>query len=55
MIEPKEIEIKGKKYTAKTNKKGKATITLKNLKVGKYKITSTYLKCVFSNTIKIKK
>lgn len=49
------FKIKGKKYTAKTNKKGKATITLKNLKVGKYKITSTYLKCVFSNTIKIKK
>ena len=49
------FKIKGKKYTAKTNKKGKATITLKNLKVGKYKITSTYLKCVISNTIKIKK
>ena len=26
--------INGKKYTAKTNKKGIATLTLKNLKVG---------------------
>ena len=49
------FKIKGKKYTAKTNKKGVATITLKNLKAGKYKITSAYLKTTISNTIKIKK
>ncbi|MBQ7928727.1 MAG: hypothetical protein IJ287_08325 [Methanobrevibacter sp.] len=49
------FKFKGKKYTAKTNKKGIATITLKNLKVGKYKITSTYIKSTIKNTIQIKK
>ena len=49
------FKIKGKKYTAKTNKRGKATITIRNLKVGKYRITSTYLGDVVSNTIKIKR
>ena len=40
------FKVKGKKYTAKTNKKGKATVTIKNLKkVGKFTITSSYGGC----------
>ena len=49
------FKIKGKTYKAKTNKKGIATITLKNLKVGKYTITTKYGKSSIKNTIKIKK
>ena len=49
------FKFKGKKYTAKTNKKGIATVSLKNLKVGTYKITTTYGKSSCTNTIKIKK
>ena len=49
------FKIKGKKYTAKTNKKGVATVSLKNLKVGKFIITSSYGGCTIKNTIKIKK
>ena len=49
------FKIKGKKYTAKTNKKGIATVSLKKLKVGKFKITSSYGGCTIKNTIKIKK
>ena len=49
------FKFKGKTYSAKTNKKGVATITLKNLKVGKYTITSKYGACTVKNTIKIKK
>ncbi len=49
------FKFKGKKYTAKTNKKGIATVSLKNLKVGKYSITTTYGKSSIKNTIKIKK
>lgn len=49
------FKFKGKTYVAKTNKKGVATITLKNLKVGKYTITSKYGACTVKNTIKIKK
>lgn len=49
------FKIKGKKYTAKTNKKGVATISIKNLKVGKFTITSSYGGCTIKNTIKIKK
>ena len=49
------FKFKGKKYTAKTSKKGIATLTLKNLKVGKYAITSTYGGCSVKNTIQIKK
>ena len=49
------FKIDGKKYKAKTNKKGIATIVLKNLKVGKHKIVSSYGKTSIKNTIKIRK
>lgn len=49
------FKFKGKTYKAKTNKKGMATVTLKNLKVGKYSITVKYGKSSIKNTIKIKK
>ena len=49
------FKFKGKTYKAKTNKKGIATVTLKNLKVGKYTIKTTYGKSTIKNTIKIKK
>ena len=50
------FKIKGKTYYAKTNKKGVATITIKlNLKVGKYKIKTTYGKTTISNKIFIVK
>lgn len=51
------FKFKGKKYTAKTNKKGIATITIKasKLKVGKYTVYTTYGKLKMKNTIKITK
>lgn len=49
------FKVNGKKYSAKTNKKGVATISIKNLKAGKYKITTKYLTSKIKNTIKIKK
>ena len=49
------FKFKNKKYTAKTNKKGIATLSLKNLAVGKYTITSSYGGCTISNKITIKK
>ena len=49
------FKIKGKIYKVKTNKKGIATLILKKLKVGKYKIQSKYGKSTIKNTIKIKK
>ena len=49
------FKVSGKKYTATTNKNGIATLTLKNLNVGKYSITSTYGGCTIKNTITIKK
>ena len=49
------FKVKGKTYTAKTNKKGIATVSLKNLKVGKYTIYTYYGKSKIKNTITIKK
>ena len=49
------FKISGKKYSAKTNKKGVATAAIKNLKVGKFTITSSYGGCTIKNTIQIKK
>ena len=49
------FKFKGKTYKVKTNKKGIATLSLKNLKVGKYTIKTTYGKSTIKNTIKIKK
>ena len=48
------FKLKGKTYTAKTNKKGIATISLKNLKVGKYTISSKYGGLTNKNKITIK-
>ena len=49
------FKINGKKYKTKTNKKGIAKIKVKNLKVGKYKILTTYGKQKNTNTITVKK
>ncbi len=49
------FKIKGKTYTAKTNKKGIASVSLKNLKVGKYTIYTYYGSSKIKNTIKIRK
>ncbi|MBQ2653076.1 MAG: right-handed parallel beta-helix repeat-containing protein [Methanobrevibacter sp.] len=49
------FKFKNKKYTANTNNKGIATLSLKNLNVGKYTITSSYGGCSINNIITIKK
>lgn len=49
------FKVNGKKYVAKTNKKGVATVYLKNLKVGKNKIVVQYAKTKVTKSIKIKK
>ena len=49
------FKIKGKTYSAKTDKKGVATVIFKNLKVGKYSITVKYLKSQVKTTLKVKK
>uniref|UniRef100_UPI0038704F19 Ig-like domain-containing protein n=1 Tax=Methanobrevibacter sp. TaxID=66852 RepID=UPI0038704F19 len=49
------FKINGKTYSAKTNKKGIATVSFKNLKVGKYSVVVKYLKSQVKTTLKIKK
>lgn len=50
------FKFKGKKYIAKTNKKGVAIIKIKlKLKIGKYIIKTTFGKSVIKNKIRIKK
>ena len=48
------FKFKGKKYKVKTNKRGIATLSLKNLKKGKFVIYTSYGKSTVKNTIKIK-
>ncbi|KZX12751.1 C1 family peptidase [Methanobrevibacter oralis] len=47
------FKFKEKTYKVKTNSKGIAKISLKNLKVGKYKIYSIYTKSKIKNTITV--
>ena len=49
------FKIKGKKYVVKTNKKGIATVNLKNLRVGKYIVNTICGKSNIKNKIIIKK
>ncbi len=49
------FKFNNKKYKIKTNKKGIATLSIKNLNVGKYKIYSSYGGCTIKNIIKIRK
>ena len=49
------FKIKGKTYSAKTNKKGIATVSFKNLKVGKYSVVVKYLKSQVKITLRVKK
>ncbi len=49
------FKIKSKVYSTKTDKKGIATVKIKNLKVGKYKITAKYGKQTSESTITVKK
>ena len=49
------FKFRGKTYSAKTNKKGVATVVLKNIKVGKFNIKITYLKHTVTKKITIKK
>ena len=48
------FKFKSKKYKRKTNKYGIATLSLKNLRKGKFVIYSTYGKLTVKNTIRIK-
>lgn len=48
------FKIKNKKYSAKTDKKGIATISIKNLNKGRHTITSSYGKIKINNKITVK-
>jgi hypothetical protein len=48
------FKIKGKTYKAKTNKKGIATVKIKKLKAGKYKIVAKYGKITSTSKITVK-
>ena len=48
------FKFKGRTYKIKTNSKGLATLTLKNLKLGKYTIYSIYGKSKIKNIIRVK-
>ena len=47
------FKFRGKNYKRKTNSKGIATLSLKNLSRGKYTIYSSYGKLTVKNTIKV--
>lgn len=49
------FKFKGKTYKIKTNKKGIASLTLSNLKIGKHNIITKYGKSLLKNKIIIKK
>ncbi|MEE1150733.1 MAG: hypothetical protein UH242_07245, partial [Methanobrevibacter sp.] len=49
------FKIKGKVYKAKTNRKGVAAIKIRNLKVGKYTVTTKYGKLQNKNRITVKR
>ena len=49
------FKIKSKTYKAKTNNKGKATVTFKNLKIGKYTVYISYKNIKIKNKVIIKK
>lgn len=49
------FKLKGKKYTAKTNKKGVAKVTFKKLKVGKYTVKVKYKHDYAKAKLKVKK
>ena len=49
------FKIKGKTYSAKTNKQGISKVTFKNLKVGKYLIVIKYLESQVKKTLKVRK
>ena len=48
------FKFKGRTYKIKTNRKGIATLTLKNLKIGKYTVYSIYGKSKIKNIIRVK-
>ena len=49
------FKVNGKKYYVQTNAKGIATVSLKNLKVGKYPILVKYLNYYVKVTLKVKR
>ena len=49
------FKVSGKTYSAKTDKKGIASISFKNLKAGSYRITVGYLKSQVKTTLKVKR